>query len=150
MVLLHHSFHPSHPLVNDATLLANIPAAQLCTESRSLSETQELYPQLRFVVAMRLHAMILSAVHQIPFIALSYSRKTDEVLDLLEYPHRIATKDLDLDTFWIVFEEIERREKELALAFKSKLDTIRHDISSSLNHLLYGLSVTHRKSKRSR
>jgi polysaccharide pyruvyl transferase WcaK-like protein len=36
------------------------------------------------VLAMRLHSIILSQVYNIPFIWISYSTKTDEVLKTIE------------------------------------------------------------------
>jgi polysaccharide pyruvyl transferase WcaK-like protein len=47
-------------------------------QTKNIQETLTLYPELDYVIAGRLHASILSTVHAIPHIILSYSRKTDE------------------------------------------------------------------------
>jgi polysaccharide pyruvyl transferase WcaK-like protein len=40
--------------------------------------------EIDICIAMRLHSIILSHVYEIPFIGLSYSTKTDEVLNELK------------------------------------------------------------------
>lgn len=42
-----------------------------------MHETLQAYKSIDIMIAMRLHAMILSAQHGIPFISISYGPKTD-------------------------------------------------------------------------
>jgi polysaccharide pyruvyl transferase WcaK-like protein len=50
--------------------------------AKSMQETYKYYSEKKvdIVLAQRLHSIILSQVYEIPFIGISYSRKTTEVL----------------------------------------------------------------------
>jgi polysaccharide pyruvyl transferase WcaK-like protein len=54
--------------------------------SKSMEETYNYYKEKKIDIclAQRLHSIILSDVYEIPFIGISYGRKTDEVLQSLE------------------------------------------------------------------
>jgi len=39
-----------------------------------------IYKEFDICLAMRLHSIILSQVYEIPFVGISYSRKTEEIL----------------------------------------------------------------------
>jgi polysaccharide pyruvyl transferase WcaK-like protein len=43
-----------------------------------------IYKEMDLVLAMRLHSIILSQVYNIPFIAISYSTKTDEIIEQIK------------------------------------------------------------------
>ena len=80
-VLLPHSFHKTDADADDFTFLqpfAQKTGAEICGDMQSVLAE---YAKLDFVIAMRLHSAILSVVHHIPFVAISYSKKTDAVLD---------------------------------------------------------------------
>ena len=93
IILLPHSFHQFDQESNDYVffkdLLAkyfNIHEKSIITNniliSHSIEETYNYYTEnkMDLVLASRLHSIILSRVYKIPYIALSYSRKTDEQL----------------------------------------------------------------------
>ena len=52
-----------------------------------MQETYKYYSEKKvdIVLAQRLHSIILSQVYEIPFIGISYSRKTKEILNELKY-----------------------------------------------------------------
>jgi len=52
---------------------------------KSMQEVYEAYTKrgVDINIAMRLHSIILSEVYEIPYIALSYSQKTEEQLKKL-------------------------------------------------------------------
>ena len=84
IILLPHSFHKTDILANDYVFLQkffknNNNNISICS---SMEETYEFYKnkQIDICISMRLHSMILSQVYNIPFIWVSYSKKTDELL----------------------------------------------------------------------
>jgi len=52
----------------------------------SMQETYDFYKnkKLDIVLAQRLHSIILSQVYEIPFVWISYSKKTSEILNELK------------------------------------------------------------------
>lgn len=91
IVLLPHSFHPTDIQANDYEFLKQflLSSTGVKYSNRNISQSmQETYihytnNKLDIVFAQRLHSMILSEVYQIPYIALSYSKKTHEQLKKL-------------------------------------------------------------------
>lgn len=83
VVLLPHSFHDSDDLANDFLFLTNFVWETWVSIKQDMNEVYETYKnkEIDICVAMRLHSIILSHVYEIPFIWLSYSTKTDEVLN---------------------------------------------------------------------
>jgi polysaccharide pyruvyl transferase WcaK-like protein len=61
----------------------------------SLEEVYDFYKEKKIDLcfAMRLHSMILSQVYEIPFVAFSYSKKTEELVK------KIRNKDL-INKLW--------------------------------------------------
>jgi len=87
VVFLPHSFSKQDILSNDfewmkliASKLKNIKIAW------SMQETYDFYrnKKLDLVLAQRLHSIILSQVYEIPFVWISYSKKTSELLNELK------------------------------------------------------------------
>lgn len=86
VVLLPHSFHDSDDLANDFLFLTNFVWETWVSIKQDMNEVYEAYKnkEIDICIAMRLHSIILSHVYEIPFIGLSYSTKTDEVLNELK------------------------------------------------------------------
>lgn len=78
VILLPHSFHKKDVLSNDYLFLNKFDAKI----ANSMEEVYEYYSseKIDMCISMRLHSIILSMVYGIPFIALSYTKKTDEIL----------------------------------------------------------------------
>ena len=78
-----HSFHENDDLANDLLFLINFVWEEGVTIKQTMQEVYETYKnkEIDICVAMRLHSIILSHVYEIPFVWVSYSTKTDEVLN---------------------------------------------------------------------
>ena len=87
VILLPHSFHKKDELANDYKFLSKfLRITEKIRIINSMDEvyTKYIYREMDLVLAMRLHSIILSQVYNIPFIGISYSTKTDEVLGQIE------------------------------------------------------------------
>ena len=71
--------------------------------TKTIKQTLDIFPNLYAVIGMRLHAGILSCVHNIPYIPISYGSKTDELVSSLEI-EQLSLKPSDM-TFEL-FEKI--------------------------------------------
>lgn len=83
IVLLPHSFHNEDAQANDYIFLKKfLRVGRKISIRNNMQGVYEQYTKggLDLCIAMRLHSIILSQVYEIPFIALSYSTKTDEIL----------------------------------------------------------------------
>lgn len=68
--------------------------------TKNITQTLELFPFLYAVIGMRLHSGILSCVHHVPFIPISYGPKTDELVRTLNVEHlSIQSTELNLEIF---------------------------------------------------
>ena len=87
VILLAHSFHKNDVLSNDYDWMKLI---QLKTKnvwiSHSMKDTYSYYTNKKvdIVLAQRLHSIVLSQVYEIPFVWISYSKKTNEILNELK------------------------------------------------------------------
>lgn len=81
-ILLPHSFHKTDEKANDYTFLRPFAKKYTLIISENIQETYLFYKDKKIDIcfSMRLHSIILSTVYEIPFVAFSYSIKTDEVL----------------------------------------------------------------------
>lgn len=85
IILLPHSFHKSDNSSNDYIFLEKF-LWDWVEIKKSMEEVYSVYKnkEVDLCFSMRLHSIILSHVYEIPFIWVSYSKKTDEVLDSLK------------------------------------------------------------------
>lgn len=83
---LPHSIHNTDTKSNDLEFYKKIvlwtPLEDKVSIVETIDEVYEIYKQKKIDIclSMRLHSMILSQVYDIPFVAFSYSKKTDEML----------------------------------------------------------------------
>jgi len=87
VVFLPHSFSKQDILSNDFEWMKLIASKLKDIEiAWSMQETYDFYrnKKLDLVLAQRLHSIILSQVYEIPFIWISYSKKTSELLNELK------------------------------------------------------------------
>lgn len=87
VILLPHSFHKTDILANDYLFLSKF--LRVNEKIRIISSMEEvykkyIYKEFDICLAMRLHSIILSHVYGIPFVWVSYSTKTDEILKELK------------------------------------------------------------------
>jgi len=85
IIFLPHSFHKTDIQANDYEFLIKFIWKKWINISSSILETYNYYKEnkIDICLSMRLHSMILSQVYNIPFVWISYSKKTDELLDNL-------------------------------------------------------------------
>ncbi len=85
VILLVHSFHSSDTKSNDYLFLTKFANKKWVYITQDIYETYLYYKKQKIdlCLSMRLHSMILSQVYEIPFIWISYSRKTEEFLNSL-------------------------------------------------------------------
>jgi polysaccharide pyruvyl transferase WcaK-like protein len=86
IILLPHSFHKTDLQANDKMFLEQFVRENLILWGETMNEVYEIYKnrQLDICFTMRLHSLILCSVYDIPFINLSYSKKTDETIKKLQ------------------------------------------------------------------
>ena len=107
-----------------------------------MTETLAAYKELEFVVGMRLHSLVLSVVHAIPFFAISYSKKTDELMRSLHYDFTLSAHTFSLEYFKARFITLEASKKEVQFALEAKNDTIKNAIRHTLKNIFHGLEKT--------
>lgn len=82
VIMLPHSFHKTDNKANDYIFLNKFAEKHSLTIWKDMQEVYSFYKdkKIDICLSMRLHSIILSTVYEIPFVALSYSTKTEEVL----------------------------------------------------------------------
>ncbi len=85
---------------NDILFITRVMAWRKYNMTKNITQTLELFPFLYAVIGMRLHSGILSCVHHVPFIPISYGPKTDELVRTLNVEHlSIQSTELNLEIF---------------------------------------------------
>jgi polysaccharide pyruvyl transferase WcaK-like protein len=81
IILLPHSFHKTDDIANDYNHLKNYKTWNIKI-TKSIQETYEIYKnkKIDICISQRLHSIILSQIYSINFIAISYSKKTYEII----------------------------------------------------------------------
>ncbi|MCT4617461.1 MAG: polysaccharide pyruvyl transferase family protein [Candidatus Gracilibacteria bacterium] len=81
IICIPHSFHNSDKLANDYVFLKYFSDKYNLKITKNMQESYEIYlnNEIDINFAMRLHSIILSHVYEIDYIAISYSKKTDEI-----------------------------------------------------------------------
>jgi|GEM_PF-360422 len=118
--LLPHSFHPTDKLANDYLFLKEFATKYDLPISKNMQESLEMYYQAKLVIAMRKHSMVLSIQHQIPFIGLSYSQKTHNLLKEFDYNYFLKTEEFEIEKFKKIFETKVRNQESIKLHLKQK------------------------------
>lgn len=85
VVLLPHSFHKTDVLANDYVFLNKFTWKNVKIKT-SMEDVYKVYKnrKIDLCLSMRFHSIVLCHVYEIPFLWISYSTKTDEVLDFLK------------------------------------------------------------------
>ncbi len=81
IIMLPHSFHKTDKKANDYIFLKKFIWNNSVEIKKDLSSVYNIYKnkKIDFCLSMRLHSMILCEVYQIPYIAVSYSNKTENL-----------------------------------------------------------------------
>lgn len=139
-VFVTHSFHPNDPETDDAAFVAEIAREEGIPVTGSLDETVAAYGRLDAMVAMRLHAGILSFVNGIPVFLLSYSKKTDAFARRVGLEWKIPASEFDPESFERRFSEfVAESEGPRFFALREKYGNITEDARISYEETFYGL-----------
>ncbi|NUJ97956.1 polysaccharide pyruvyl transferase family protein [Candidatus Gracilibacteria bacterium] len=86
VLLLPHSFHKTDIQANDKIFLEQFVGEDIIIGGENIKKIYEIYKnkQIDICFCMRLHSIILCQVYKIPFITLSYAKKTDETIKKLQ------------------------------------------------------------------
>ncbi len=86
IILLPHSFHKTDLQANDKVFLEQFETEDIVLWWENMEKIYAIYKnrQIDICFAMRLHSLILCQVYKIPFITLSYAKKTEETIKKLQ------------------------------------------------------------------
>lgn len=110
--------------------------------TRSLDESLDAYKYLGAVIAMRLHAGVLSFVNGIPLYMLSYSKKTDAFVEKSESAWSMSASEFDSEIFSAKFEEFAASLSEVPppfFALAEKCAKIKEETRTLYDETFYGL-----------
>lgn len=104
--------------------------------TNSIEQTLKIYPTLHAVIGMRFHSGILSCVHEIPFIPISYSHKTAELIKDLEIEHlMIRSMELRIAFFQTIWHNLMANYDKEVAHMKERKQMIRKDLIHTLETL---------------
>lgn len=90
IILLPTSFHKVNNSSNDYIFLKQYADKYKLEIAKNMWQTYNYFrnQQLDITFAMRLHSVILSQTYKIPYLAISYAKKTDEILKIIKMKSR--------------------------------------------------------------
>lgn len=106
ILLLPHSLHPTDEISHDGYYLQDFLSPGIST-TQTIEQTLEGYKKCHIMLSMRLHSMILAIDHHVPFIGISYGKKTQYLLQDLDWKY---THENDVSVTQII-EDIADMEK---------------------------------------
>lgn len=128
ILLLPHSLHPMDESSHDGYYLQDFLLPGVET-TQSIEQTLQGYKKCHIIIAMRLHSMILAIDHHIPFVGMSYSKKTNSLLSEIAWRHAFWVNTASVEVLEETLANIEREYSEL----RSKLAEI-HNTSQTVYH----------------
>ena len=117
---------------NDSLFIKKVMSGKTYNTTKTIKQTLDIFPNLYAVIGMRLHAGILSCVHDIPYIPISYGSKTDELVSSLEIEQlSLKPSEMTFELFekiWHNFIQNYDKEKENMISKHQifKKDLIKH------------------------
>lgn len=144
IVFLSHSIHDEDMLANDLEFLKPFLKKYWIRATKTISETLNEYQKLDFCISMRLHSQILSVVHNVPFLAISYWKKTDELMKILDYDKVINPRNFNFEEFIKQFSILEREVEGAKFALNTKYDKIKSEMFLEYNNFFDGLEMIKR------
>jgi len=94
-------------------------------EGLTASELCGVLSHAEFVIGMRLHLLIYSAVAGTPCAGISYDPKIDSVLDALEMPYKVAVEDFEAEELCRIAETLISEREGIAAHLRKKADEMR-------------------------
>lgn len=86
ILFLPHSLHPTDEASHDGYYLQDFLSPSTST-TQTIEQTLQAYRKCHILLSMRLHSMILAVDHHIPFIGVSYGKKTQYLLEDLDWKY---------------------------------------------------------------
>lgn len=121
---------------NDAIFIKDVMAGRTYNTTHTLEQTLSIYPTLYAVIGMRFHSGILSCVHEIPFIPISYSHKTAELVKDLELEHMmIKSMELRIAFFSEIWQNLVKNYDKEVLHMRERKTMIRNELTKTLETL---------------
>lgn len=86
IILIPNSVHPLDKESDDLYFLNNFAKQHNIEISENITKSYDIYKKRKIDLcfAMRLHGIILAQVYKIPYMAFSYSKKTDEIIKIIK------------------------------------------------------------------
>lgn len=129
ILLLPHSLHPTDENSHDGYYLQNFLFPGVKT-SQSIEQTLEYYKQCHIVLAMRFHSMILASIHSIPFVGISYGKKTSSLLSEMNWKYSFS-ENIDSENIINAVKDIELHYGELQNQLQNISSSMRKKYKSS-------------------
>lgn len=121
---------------NDALFIKRVMTGKTYNVTGTIEQSLKVYPTLYAMIGMRFHSGILSCVHNIPFMMISYGPKTDELIKLLEFDEFVIRPEaLTMERFAGLWEHLEQHYEERKAHMLEKHMKIRQDLVSMLETL---------------
>lgn len=86
ILFLPHSLHPTDEASHDGYYLQDFLSPGTST-TQTIEQTLEAYRRCHIILSMRLHSMILAVDHHTPFVGVSYGKKTQYLLQDLDWKY---------------------------------------------------------------
>ena len=134
-IFFSHSFHEKTD-ENDYLCMKDIADKLWVRQTNTIQESINLYTELDYVIAIRLHASILSTSNTIPFIALSYSRKTEEFSKMIQYPYWMNAQEFTIEDFKNMWTTLIKNTTDTTIQLKNAHATYQKIIRDTLFSLL--------------
>ncbi len=93
--------------------------------SEHYSDVQKHIAKSRFVIAMRLHALIFAQLQNVPFFSVSYDEKIDAFCEYIGDYGKIPSSDIDVDKVIADIDNALAREDEIRTNMKNKMIELR-------------------------
>ena len=121
---------------NDAIYIKDVMAGRTYNVTNSIEQTLKIYPTLYAVIGMRFHSGILACVHEIPFIPISYSHKTMELIKDLELEHlMIRYMELRIAFFQTIWHNLVENYDKEAAHMRERKAMLRNELIQTLETL---------------
>jgi polysaccharide pyruvyl transferase WcaK-like protein len=121
---------------NDSLYIKRVMTGRTYNVAKTIEQSLSLYPTLYAMIGMRYHATVLSCVHGIPCIPITYGPKSSELIQELELEHlSIEPNMLNFEIFQNMWHTLVSNYEKEQQHMKNKHATIRTRLLSTLETL---------------
>ena len=136
ILLLPHSLHPTDEVAHDGYYLQDFLLPWVST-TQTIEQTLAAYQKCHIILAMRLHSMILSVVHHIPFIGISYGQKTNALLEELDWDATFSPENATSESILQSIEDVEKNYSELSATLAHAHQKFQATYANTFTQLLW-------------